>query len=279
MLFRSKELKEDNTGFLRGLDLEEPSVEILELIKNINDIKYGYTTVVEEKLRQEKAKTELVSNVSHDLRTPLTSIINYVNILLQSDITDEERNEYLQIVDKKSKRLKILIDDLFEMSKINSGKIKMEIEKIDIVSLMHQVIGEYTDMYLDKNLQFSFDWDDEEIYMMLDGKLISRVIGNLCINALKYSLENTRIYISIEQTYNEKIIISFKNIANYEMEFSNDEMFERFSRGDKSRNSNIEGSGLGLAITKSIIELHGGNVNIECEGDMFKVYIILPINL
>ena len=268
-------LKRINEGDLDYHIVKQGGPEILELITNINKIKEGYEIAVEDTLKNEKVKTELISNVSHDLRTPLTSIINYVNILKSEDITEEERQDYLKIVDQKSKKLKVLIDDLFEMSKINSGKMVLSKEKIDIMSLIHQAVGEYSSLYEDKNIEFKVNSTMEELYIELDGKMMSRAIENIVINALKYSLENTRVYIDIMDE-DESIGISVKNIANYEMNFNNEEIFERFARGDESRNSNVEGSGLGLAITKSIIELHEGNININREGDMFKIYISLP---
>jgi len=253
------------------------SPAIKELAKNINLIKAGYKEILENGVHNEKLKTELISNVSHDLKTPLTSIINYVNILKSEDITEEERTEYLLILERKSLKLKILIEDLFEMSKINSGKIKLNRQLIDILSLIHQGIGEYSTLYEDKNISFKVTTKEDAIYMELDGKMMSRAIENIIINALKYSLDNTRVYIDIKLE-DEYVKIGVKNIANYEMKFNEEEMFERFARGDKSRNSKIEGSGLGLAITKSIVELHGGEVKIKNEGDMFKIYCILPIN-
>ena len=271
------ELKKINDGDLSYNIVENGGSEILELIKNITKIKDGYKIAVEDTLKNEKLKTELVSNVSHDLRTPLTSIINYVNILQKDDITDEERKDYLKILEKKSKKLKVLIDELFEMSKINSGKIELHKDKIDIVSLIHQVIGEYSSSCDDKNIEFKVESFSEEILMNLDGQLISRAIENIVINALKYSLNDTRVYVDIIKNQ-EFLTISFKNIANYSMEFDNDEIFERFARGDRSRNSNIEGSGLGLAIIKSIIEVHEGKVSIVREGDMFKIYIYIPLS-
>ena len=268
-------LEKINNGNLDYHIVGQGGPEILELINNINMIQRGYEIAVEDTLKNEKIKTELISNVSHDLRTPLTSIINYVNILKSPDLTEEERNDYLKIVEQKSKKLKVLIDDLFEMSKINSGKIELVKDRIDILSLIHQVVGEYVYLYEDKNIEFKVDSDSEEIYMNLDGKMMSRVIENIVINALKYSLENTRVYIEVvEDDYS--VEISCKNIANYEMDLDNTEIFERFARGDKSRNSKIEGSGLGLAITKSIIELHDGPINILREGDMFKIFIHIP---
>ena len=269
-------LRKVNEGNLQDDIVLDGSPAIIELAHNINLIKAGYKEILEEGVRSEKLKTELISNVSHDLKTPLTSIINYVNIIKSKDITDEERADYIEILEKKSLKLKSLIEDLFEMSKINSGKIKLNRELINILALVHQGVGEYSTLYEEKNISFKVTSDEDDIYMALDGKMMSRAIENLIINSIKYSLENTRVYIDIEKT-DECAIISMKNIANYEMDFNEDEMFERFARGDKSRNSKIEGSGLGLAITKSIVELHGGIIKIRREGDMFKIYIKLPL--
>ncbi|OOM82487.1 sensor protein kinase WalK [Clostridium puniceum] len=255
----------------------EGSPQIKELAENINSIKAGYKEILENGVHNEKLKTELISNVSHDLKTPLTSIINYVTILKNGNITEEERAEYLLILEKKSLKLKVLIEDLFEMSKINSGRIKLNRELIDILSLIHQGIGEYSTLYEEKNISFKVTTDKDAIYMELDGRLMSRALENIIINALKYSLNDTRVYINVKLEDN-CVKIGVKNIANYEMDFNEDDMFERFARGDKSRNSKVEGSGLGLAITKSIVELHGGEVKIKKEGDMFKIYFILPIN-
>lgn len=269
-------LRKVNEGNLQDDIILDGSPAIRELAHNINLIKAGYKEILEEGVRSEKLKTELISNVSHDLKTPLTSIINYVNIIKSKDITEEERSDYIEILEKKSLKLKALIEDLFEMSKINSGKLKLNKELIDILSLVHQGVGEYSSLYEEKNITFKVTCEEDAIYMALDGKMISRAIENLIINSLKYSLENTRVYIEIEKNEGH-VTISMKNIANYEMDFSEEEMFERFARGDKSRNSKIEGSGLGLAITKSIVELHGGIIKIRREGDMFKIYVKLPL--
>ena len=271
-------LKRVNEGNLQDDIILDGSPAIRELAHNINLIKAGYKEILEEGVRSEKLKTELISNVSHDLKTPLTSIINYVNIIKSKDITEEERSDYIEILEKKSLKLKSLIEDLFEMSKINSGKLKLNKELIDILALVHQGVGEYSTLYEEKNIRFKVTCDEDAVYMELDGKMMSRAIENLIINSIKYSLENTRVYIDIEKD-NEFVTISMKNIANYDMDFNEEEMFERFARGDKSRNSKIEGSGLGLAITKSIIELHGGIIKIRREGDMFKIYLNLPIEI
>ena len=187
----------------------------------------------------------------------------------------EERKDYLTILDRSSKRLKTLIEDLFEVSKLNSGKMTIEKHEIDIVSLVYQGVGEYSNLYEEKNMEFKVNTNEDEIFVDLDGKLMSRVFENIIVNALKYSLNNTRVYIDINSKEN-LVEVSFKNISNYEMDFNTQDIFERFARADKSRNSSVEGSGMGLAITKSIIELHNGSIKIEVEGDMFKIYLIIP---
>ncbi|MGL5767750.1 MAG: sensor histidine kinase [Sarcina sp.] len=272
--FVTKNLKSIEMG---NFDIEvryDDDVQIRKLSKGINDIRRGYKTAIEERVYSEKMKTELISNVSHDLKTPLTSIINYVNIIQREDISEEERAEYIDILDRKSTRLKDLIEDLFEVSKMNSGKIRLEKYDIDIVQLLHQSIAELEDYNTDKHMEFKIKGVDELIVYM-DGMRMSRVFQNLGTNALKYGLDNTRVYISVQDIGND-VEISFKNISEFELDFDSKDIVERFYRGDKSRNSDIEGSGLGLAITKSIIELHDGLFKVECEGDLFKAYIIIP---
>lgn len=268
-------LKKINSGELEYKISDIGEREVKELVENINQIREGYIIALNEKVKNEKLKTELISNVSHDLKTPLTSIINYVNILNDTNITEEERKDYLTILDRSSKRLKTLIEDLFEVSKLNSGKMTIEKHEIDIVSLVYQGVGEYSNLYEEKNMEFKVNTNEDEIFVDLDGKLMSRVFENIIVNALKYSLNNTRVYIDINAKEN-LVEVSFKNISNYEMDFNTQDIFERFARADKSRNSSVEGSGMGLAITKSIIELHNGSIKIEVEGDMFKIYLIIP---
>ncbi|MGL5574829.1 MAG: sensor histidine kinase [Sarcina sp.] len=272
--FLTENLKSIERG---NFDIEvryDDDPQIRKLSKGINDIRRGYKTAIEEALRSEKMKTELISNVSHDLKTPLTSIINYVNIIQRDDITQEEREEYIDILEHKSIRLKELIEDLFEVSKMNSGKIKLDKYDIDIVQLLHQCIAELEDFNAEKNMEFKIK-GIEELEVNLDGMRMARVFQNLGTNALKYGLDNTRVYINV-QDKGDDIEISFKNISEYELDFDAKDIVERFYRGDKSRNSDIEGSGLGLAITKSIVELHDGKFRVECEGDLFKAYIIIP---
>ncbi|WP_415346305.1 sensor histidine kinase, partial [Clostridium perfringens] len=250
--------------------------QIRKLADDVNDLRLGYKELVEEGIKNEKLKTELISNVSHDLKTPLTSIINYVNILQLNNIKEEERKEYIEILDKKSQTLKKLIDDLFEVSKMSSGKVELFKYNIDIIQLVYQCIAEVEDVYSEKEIEFKIN-GPEECMVKIDPQRMSRVFQNLTTNALKYSLEKTRVYVEIKDLENY-VEISFKNISSYALDFDEKDILERFARGDESRNSTIEGSGLGLAIAKTIVELHNGKFRVECEGDLFKAFVIIPKN-
>jgi len=270
------------SGNLNHLIAEKGDVALSKLANNINKLNKGFKVSIEEQIKNEKLKSELVANVSHDLKTPLTSIINYTDILLRGNITEEEKIEYLNILNKKGIKLKNLIEDLFEISKINSGKVELNIESVDVIELAYQSIAEYSDseIYNNKNLVFIVKPCATKIEMNLDGKKMSRVFENLINNALKYSLKDTRVFVEIEDIIKindikQGIKISFKNTSSTALDFHKEEIFERFTRGDKSRNSNIDGSGLGLAIAKSIIELHDGKMYVDFDGDMFKVIIEL----
>ncbi|ENK0837016.1 sensor histidine kinase [Clostridium botulinum] len=241
-----------------------------KIAHNINNMKEGYKKSLEEQVKSERLKTELITNVSHDLKTPLTSIINYIDLLKKEDLSKEEVNAYISVLDRKSERLKSLIEDLFEASKMSSGAVELNIEKIDITALLKQSIAEFEEKIKNSSLKLNFKYNDKKIYANLDGKKTWRVFENLINNIIKYSQPNTRVYIDLIET-DTKIIITMKNISHYEMDFTSDEIFERFKRGDKARNT--EGSGLGLAIAKSIVELQGGNLNINIDGDLFKVII------
>jgi len=242
------------------------------LAANINTIKHGVKTSQKEQAKSERLKTELITNVSHDLRTPLTSIITYTELLKKPGLSSEERDAYIEIIDRKSKRLKVLIDDLFEVSKMASGNIELEKKKVDLVQLLQQALAEHNETIQKSSLQFRIKNPDTPIYAIVDGQKLWRVFDNLITNILKYSMENTRVYISINREENKAVIV-FKNVTKYELSEEIDELFERFKRGDKSRHT--EGSGLGLAIAKSIVDLHGGRMDIEVDGDLFKVIVTL----
>ncbi len=242
-------------------------------INNINKINAGLQKNVNEILKSERLKTELITNVSHDLKTPLTSIISYVSLLKELNIDNEKANEYISVIDNKSKRLKVLIDDLFEASKLSSGQMKLDKMYSDIVALLDQTLGELSYKIEDSEIEFIVSTSSDSILANIDGQKMWRVFDNLINNILKYSAKDSRAYIDIKEE-EKTVSIVFKNVANYTMNFEANELFERFKRGDSSRTT--EGSGLGLSIAKSIVELHGGVMNITTDGDLFKISIVLP---
>lgn len=242
------------------------------LAENINNISQGLDNAIDEKVKSERMKSELITNVSHDLKTPLTAIINYIGLVKKEEnIQPEYLKDYVNILDKKSKRLKLLIDDLFEASKASSGNISFNIEKLDINQLLKQSIGENEEKLTKSNLDIKLKLPEEKVYINCDGKRMYRVFENLLSNISKYSLENTRVYIETK-IVDDNVYISMKNISSYELNFEANEISERFKRGDLSRNT--EGSGLGLAIAKDLVELQQGQFNIEIEADLFKVELI-----
>lgn len=259
-------------GNLESELIDQGNSVLARLARNMNVLKYGVKTSKKVAVKSERLKTELITNVSHDLRTPLTSIITYTELLKTPDLTEEDRGAYIQIIDRKSKRLKVLIDDLFEVSKMTSGNIELIKERADIVQLLQQSLAEHDEAIQKSGLQFRISNLKKPIFAVVDGQKLWRVFDNLIGNILKYSLENTRVYISLVDSP-EQVEISFKNVTKYELSENIDELFERFKRGDTSRHT--EGSGLGLAIAKSIIDLHDGQLNIEVDGDLFKVIIYL----
>ena len=246
--------------------------EFAELAENINSITDGLENAVENELKSERLKTELITNVSHDIRTPLTSIITYVD-LLKNEKDPAKVESYIEVLDQKSKRLKNLTDDLFEAAKASSGSIPVHLEKIDIVSLMNQGLGEVDDKITEKSLEFKLKSSAPKVYVMADGRLLWRSIENVLSNILKYALEGSRVYIDIAET-GSAVRLTFKNISANELNISADELMERFKRGDESRSS--DGSGLGLSIAKSLIEIQKGKFNIQIDGDLFKTIIDLP---
>lgn len=243
---------------------------IANIAKDVNAVREGFAISNQKQSNSERLKTELITNVSHDLRTPLTSVLNYVDLAKRSDITEEERQEYLQIIDNKSKRLKVLIDDLFEASKMASGAVELNKEQVDLVALMYQALAEYEDRFEDQKLIVRTKTSNPHMYAYCDGRKMYRVFENLFSNVIKYAQPATRVY--LEMTYEgSEIIITLKNISNYELGFDVSELAERFKRGDSSRHT--EGSGLGLSIVKSILELHGAAFELSQDGDLFKVII------
>jgi len=248
------------------LGLFNPFKEELKMIQK------GFKKAVNEEVKSQRMKTELISNVSHDLKTPLTSIITYIDLLKNNNITDEERKSYIDTIDKKSQRLKFLIEDLFEVSKATSGDIKLNLVNIDIVELMRQIEIELNDKISASNLNIRNNFPDNKVILKLDSQKTFRIFENLLINVVNYAMEGSRVYVDIMEN-ETSVEITIKNMSAEEINFNAFDIVERFERGDKSRNS--EGSGLGLAIAKSFVEVQGGTFDIEVDGDLFKVIIIL----
>ena len=238
------------------------------LAENINNIGQGLESSIEDALKSERMKAELITNVSHDLKTPLTSIINYIELIKkEKNIEPDYINDYIKVLDSKSKRLKVLIEDLFEASKASSGNLEINMDKIELRQLLRQSIGEMEEKILESNLDIRLNLPEDKVYIYADGRRMYRVLENLLSNIIKYSLNNTRVYIDLN--VNEgKVTLIMKNISSYELNFDPVEIMERFKRADESRNT--EGSGLGLAIAKDLVNLQGGKFHIEIDGDLFK---------
>ena len=238
--------------------------------KEINDIAGGLSNAIEEKLKSERLKTELITNVSHDIKTPLTSIINYVDLLKKEKIEGEKAKEYLEILDNKSQRLKKLTEDLVEASKASSGAIKLNKEKLNVKELIKQVSGEFEDKFKAQGLQEIISLPEEDAYIYADSRYVYRILENMYSNIAKYAMEGTRVYTDIIEKGNQ-VLIQLKNVSKQKLNISTEELMQRFVRGDASRNT--EGSGLGLSIARSLTELQEGSFNIYLDGDLFKVTI------
>ncbi|MFR3765698.1 MAG: sensor histidine kinase [[Clostridium] symbiosum] len=236
----------------------------------ITKIRNGFKKAVEEEVKSQSMKTELITNVSHDLKTPLTAIITYVNLLKKEGITEEERRNYIRILDQKSMRLKSLIEDLFEISKANSNNVTLHLVEVDIVSLMKQVRLELEDKIGRSQVEFRWNMPDDKAVLILDSEKTYRVFENLLVNIVKYALPGTRAYVEITDD-GETVMISMKNISATEISLEGRDITDRFVRGDESRNT--EGSGLGLAIARSFVELQKGTMEVGIEADLFKVKI------
>ena len=239
---------------------------------DLNDLAGVAVVAAQKQLKSERMKTELITNVSHDIKTPLTSIINYVD-LLQKPHTPEEEKTYLEVLNRQSQRLKKLIEDLMEMSKASTGNLTADITKLDAVESVNQALGEFADKLEKAQLTPVFRHPEESVAMMADGRLAWRVLSNLLSNSVKYALPGTRVYIDV-MAVEGKVIISLKNISRDELNVDADELMERFVRGDDSRNT--EGSGLGLNIAKTLMELQKGQLQLLVDGDLFKVTLIFP---
>lgn len=240
----------------------------------LNSISDSMSVAVEERIKSERMKTELITNVSHDIKTPLTSIINYVDLLKKEMPADEKTSEYLNILEYQSLRLKKLICDLVEVSKAQTGNIQVKLEECDICVLLQQAVGEYHEKFKKSELEVVTHISTLPICITADGNLLWRVFDNLLGNICKYSLPGTRVYLDAA-VQDDRCFITFKNISRNPLDICSDELMERFVRGDASRNT--EGSGLGLPIAKSLLELQGGEIDVATDGDLFKVTVTFPI--
>lgn len=271
------EISKSLEGMMQGnLNMSVPESEesvFLPLAKNINQMRLGYGTALEEKMKSERMKSELITNVSHDLKTPLTSIINYVDLLKKEDLTPEHAKDYVLVLEKKTQRLHALIQDLFEISCAVSGNMKLEIQELDVVELLRQTLAEQDEDIMNSKLDFVTELPNSPVMIQADGSKLHRVFENLISNALKYSLAGTRVYVNL-QSLEGFSQITFKNIANYPMNFDSNEILQRFTRADSARST--EGSGLGLAIAESFLEQMGMKIQIFTDGDLFKVQIDIP---
>ena len=265
-----------STNRLAEGHLDVPIDEDVGIFEPIQDelkkIQKGFKKAVDEEVKNERMKTELVTNVSHDLRTPLTAIITYTD-LLKNEKDEEKRKEYIEVLEKKNLRLKVLIEDLFEISKAASKNVVMHFMKVDIVDLIKQAGLENDSKIKAANLDFRWKLPDHKLIMWLDSQKTYRIFENLIANITKYAMPHTRVYIEMEERENE-VHISMKNISASELNFDTEEITDRFVRGDASRNT--EGSGLGLAIAKSFVELQHGSLKISTEADLFRADIVLP---
>ena len=241
--------------------------------QRMNDLRTGMERAVQEQTKAERMKTELITNVSHDIKTPLTSIINYVDLLQKVDVQPETAREYIAVLDRQSRRLKKLTEDLVEASKASSGALPVELQPTDVAVLFDQIVGEYQERLADCRLTLVARPPETPVSVRADGKLLSRVMDNLVSNICKYALEDTRVYV-VAASDDETVTISFKNVSRAELNISPDELMERFVRGDASRHT--EGSGLGLSIAGSLVRLMNGTFALSIDGDLFRADITLP---
>jgi len=240
----------------------------------IQKIQSGFKVAVDEEVKSQKMKTDLITNMSHDLKTPLTAIITYVNLLKDDNAVPEQRKAYIDVLEQKSMRLKSLIEDLFEISKANSNNVTLNLVDVDIVSLLKEVSLELSDKIEESTIDFRWNLPDEKIVLPLDSQKTYRIFDNLLTNIMKYGMPNTRAYIDMKRD-DGGVVITMKNVSANELTFNPEEITERFVRGDQSRNT--EGSGLGMAIAKSFVELQNGKMNVEVEADLFRIIIRWPV--
>ena len=242
--------------------------------QELNDVQGGLEQAVQEQMKAEHLKTELITNVSHDIKTPLTSIVNYVDLLKKEDIPSPNAQEYIAVLDRQSHRLKKLTEDLVEASKASSGALNVELQPTDVNVLLSQIEGEYQERLAACHLTLVTQPPAPGTMIQADSRLLSRVMDNLVSNVCKYAMENTRVYVTAA-VRDGQAVISFKNVSRDELNISPDELMERFVRGDASRHS--EGSGLGLSIARSLVQLQGGTFALSIDADLFRADIVFPL--
>ncbi len=242
--------------------------------ENINSINDGIAMAVEQKMKSERFKTELITNVSHDIKTPLTSIINYVDLLSKQEIDNETAKEYIEVLSRQSSKLKKLIEDLLEASKASTGNLAVNFSKIEVGIVLSQAIGEYDERFSAQSLETVMNGCEKPIYISADNRHIWRIFDNILNNIAKYAQPNTRVYIDVAEKAGKAEIV-FKNISKDQLNISGEELTERFVRGDSSRNT--EGSGLGLSIARSLAQLQKGTFDVQIDGDLFKVKLTFPV--
>mgnify|MGYP000106917263 CR=1 FL=1 len=242
--------------------------------KNLNSISKGFSIALEQKMKSEHLKTELITNVSHDIKTPLTSIINYVDLLKREDFEDPKIRNYLQVLEEKAYRLKTLTEDVVEASKVSSGNISLEMMNLNLVELVNQTSAEFEEKFEARNLKMIMNLPTEPATIYADGRRMWRVLANVFNNAAKYAMEGSRVYVDLVQT-GEEVQLTIKNVSEQPLNISADELTERFIRGDVSRST--EGSGLGLSIAQNLTKLQGGKFELYLDGDLFKVLIRFPV--
>ena len=263
-------LKRLRAGELTYKLTDMPVGVLASMAEDINSLGDGMQAALQNEIRAERMKSELITNVSHDLKTPLTSILNYSDLLCQEHLTPEEANDYAKIIHQKWMRLKNLTSDLFDISKVQSGAEQMICERLDACTLVRQALGEQDRAIEQGHLTLRVDIPEQELPIWADGRKMSRVMENLIGNCLKYAMQGTRVFVSVREREGG-VEIELKNIANYAMDFDADTITERFTRGDAARST--EGSGLGLAIAKSYVTACGGTLSVDVDGDLFKVRI------
>lgn len=273
-----EEVRNGNLAYKIPID-ESKNGELEEIARGINQISEGSHMAVQNEIKNQRMKTELISNVSHDLKTPLTSLVTYIDLLKTEGLDSENAPEYLDVLENKTNRLCVLTDNLFEAAKAASGSMPVKLEKVELVSLVNQSLGEMNQRIQDSDLEFILNNKEENYFVWADGSLMWRVMENILGNALKYAMPNTRVYLDIKEGngkdgQNSDIIqLEMKNVSKESLNMDPSELMERFTQGDESRNS--EGSGLGLSITKDLMKIQNGWFEIKIDGDLFKCIVVL----